>query len=78
MIILVFCLLQTWTIYIHSFIHQFCLRLVATSCGFAFNSSYHNIIDYHDNLARISQNIVIIFFGYRTGLHYTRHVHAQI
>ena len=34
-----------------------------------FNSSYRNIIDYHDNLATISQNIVIMFFGYRTGLH---------
>ena len=38
------------------------------SCGFVYNSSYLNIIDYRDNLATISQNIVIMFFGYRTGL----------
>ena len=48
-------------LYIHCFIHQFCLQLVATSCGVVFNSSYRNIIDYGDNLARISQNIMIIF-----------------
>ena len=53
----------TWTIsYIHCFIHQFCLQLVTTSCGFAFNSSYCDIIDYRDNLVRISQNIVISLF----------------
>ena len=54
--------------YIHCFIHQFFLQLVMTSCGFVFNYSYHNIIDYRDNLARILWNIVIMFFGFRTGL----------
>ena len=48
--------------FIHCFIHQFCLQLVTTSCGFAVNSSYHNIINYLDNLVRISQNIMIILF----------------
>ena len=33
-----------------------------TSSGFGFNSSYRNIINYRDNLAIISQNIVIMFF----------------
>ena len=42
--------------------HSFCLQLVRTSCGFVFNSSCRNIIDYRDNLATISQNIVIMFF----------------
>ena len=53
--------------YIYCFQHQFCLQLVTTSCGFV-NSSYRNITEYRNNLARISQNIEIIFFGYRTGL----------
>ena len=44
------------------FIHQFCLQLETTSCGFVFNSSYHNIIDYRDNLATISQNIMMFFW----------------
>ena len=47
--------------FIHCFIHQFCLQLVTTSCGFAVNSSYRNIIDYWDNSVRISQNIAILF-----------------
>ena len=47
--------------YIHCFIHHFCLQLVTTSCGFAVNSSYRNIIDYWDNSVRISQNIAILF-----------------
>ena len=54
--------------YIHCFIDQFCLQLVTMSCDCAVNSSYHNIINYHDNLVRILQNIAKIFFGYRTGL----------
>ena len=33
-----------------------------TSCGSVFNSSCRNIIDYRDNLATISQNIVMMFF----------------
>ena len=35
--------------YVHSLtipIHQFCLQLVTTSCGFAVNSSYHDVIDH--------------------------------
>ena len=70
MIILVFCLLYLGLLAIafHCFIHQFCLQLVTTSCSFAVNSSYCDIIDYCDNVVRISQNIAVIFFGYRTGL----------
>ena len=52
---------------------SFCLQLVTTSCGFVFNSSYCNIINYWDNLATISQNIVIMFFGYHTDLTFTSH-----
>ena len=55
--------------YIHCFIHQFCLQLIATSCGFAVNSSYRDIIDYRDNLQRISQNIVIIFLSHRPNVY---------
>ena len=49
-------------LYIHCFIHQFCLQLVTTSCGFVFNFSYRNIFDYGNNLAKISQIVVIMFF----------------
>ena len=40
----------------------FCLQLVSTFCGYSVNSSYRNIIDYRDNLVRISQNIEIAIF----------------
>ena len=61
--------------YIHCFIHQFCLQLVTTSYGFAANSSYCNIINYQDNVVRISQNIVIILFllSHRP----TKHINKQ-
>ena len=43
-------------------IHQFCLQLTTISIGFAVNSSYRDVIDYQDNLQRISQNIAIMYF----------------
>ena len=55
--------------WLHSlFYSSILLATCNTSCGFAVNSSYRNIIDYCDKLVRILQNIAIIFFGYRTGL----------
>ena len=54
--------------FIHCVFINICLQLVTTSCGFAVNSSYRNIINYFDNLVRISQIIAIICFGNCTGL----------
>ena len=43
-------------------IRQFCLQLTTISCGLAVNSSYCDIIDYPNNVQRILQKIVIMYF----------------
>ena len=45
-------------------IRQFCLQLTTISFGLSVNSSYRDIIDYSDNVQRILQKIVIMYFWF--------------